>query len=136
MEFVRNSGHKKGRGVENPGGKVSWALHRRGVSLAQSTTVTMTPNNKAVKGCGWLPFLFTVNPRRVLLGNPGVPCTGDQQHDAFVLRCFRRGRTKTRRWVLLTSSTAGSRFFNRGPATNGCRPCRTPPEGNPNLFYS
>ena len=69
-------------------------------------------------------------PQRCVLGNsPGVPCTGYQQHDAFVLRCFRRGRTKTRRWVLLTSSTAGSRFFNRGPATNGCRPCRTPSEG-------
>ena len=41
---------EKGRGVENPGGKeVSWALYRRVVSPAQPTSVTMTPNNKAVK---------------------------------------------------------------------------------------
>src|SRR5215204_7567226 len=49
--FSETRGYEKSRGVENPGGKVSWALHRRGVSLAKPTTVTMTPHNKAVKGC-------------------------------------------------------------------------------------
>src|SRR5919112_6694106 len=29
----------------------------------------MTSNNKAVKGCGGLPFLYTENPRRLILGN-------------------------------------------------------------------
>ena len=53
-----------------------------GMPLAQPTTVTMTPNNKAVKGCGGLPFLFTELPRRFfpetrlplnsILGNSGA----------------------------------------------------------------
>jgi hypothetical protein len=47
---------EKGRGVENPGGKVSWAVNRRAVPCPAYSTVTMTPNNKAVKGCGWLPL--------------------------------------------------------------------------------
>src|SRR5215218_5249286 len=42
---------EKGRGVENPGGKVSWAMYWRGVivSCPAYSTVTMTSNYKAVK---------------------------------------------------------------------------------------
>src|SRR5215217_1621390 len=42
----------KSRGVENPGGKVSWTLYRRKSlgSCPAYSTVTMTANNKAVKG--------------------------------------------------------------------------------------
>ena len=38
-----------------------------GMPLAQPTYVTMTPNNKAVKGYGGLPFPFTEMPRRNVL---------------------------------------------------------------------
>jgi hypothetical protein len=37
--------------------------------LAQPTPVTMTVNNKAVKGCGGLPHLFTELPVSFILGN-------------------------------------------------------------------
>ena len=37
--------------------------------LDEPTTVTMTANNKAVKGCDGLPPLLTLLPRRGLLGN-------------------------------------------------------------------
>jgi hypothetical protein len=63
---------EKGRGVENPGGKSGWACPVGGgviVLLAQPTTVTMTVNNKAVKGCGRVLHLFTEVPRRGVLGN-------------------------------------------------------------------
>jgi hypothetical protein len=45
-------GPEKGRGVENLGGKSGWAFIGGGIIIvpAQPTTVTMTVNNKAVKG--------------------------------------------------------------------------------------
>src|SRR5829696_3759606 len=50
--ILGNSGHEKSRGVENPGGKASWTLYRRKsfASCPAYSTVTMPPNNKAVKG--------------------------------------------------------------------------------------
>jgi hypothetical protein len=68
---VGQGAYEEGRGIENPGGKSGWACPVGGgviVLLAQPTTVTMTVNNKAVKGCGGLPLLFTENPRRRVLG--------------------------------------------------------------------
>ena len=42
------------------------------VSRPAYSSVTMTPNDKVVKGCGGLSFLFTEMPRMVLLGS-GLP---------------------------------------------------------------
>src|SRR5215216_6882896 len=60
---------RKGPGCREPRRKGMLGFVPIGMPLAQPTTVTMTPNNKAVKGCGGLPFLFTELLRRVLLGN-------------------------------------------------------------------
>src|SRR5918994_2487862 len=67
----RLEGITRGPGCREPRRNVRLGLPcRRGVIvlLAQPTTVTMTLNNKAVKGCGELPLLFTELPRRGVLG--------------------------------------------------------------------
>ena len=66
----RPEGIRRGPGCREPRRNVRLGLPcRRGVIvlLAQPTTVTMTVNNKAVKGCGGLPLLFTELPRGLAL---------------------------------------------------------------------
>jgi hypothetical protein len=67
----RSEGIRRGPGYREPRRKVRLGLPcRRGVIvLLAQPTVTMTVNNKAVKGCGRVPHLFTEVPRRGVLGN-------------------------------------------------------------------
>jgi hypothetical protein len=66
----QTGGHKKRAGVlKTPTGKSGWAVYVGENNLAQpTTTVTMTPNDKAVKE--WVVSIHRASlPRRVLLGN-------------------------------------------------------------------
>src|SRR5215212_6241088 len=58
---------RKGPGCREPRRKGMLGFVPIGMPLAQPTTVTMTPNNKAVKGYSGLPFPFTEMPRRNVL---------------------------------------------------------------------
>jgi hypothetical protein len=60
---------RKGPGCREPRrkGKLGFAS-QGGVPCPAYSTVTMTLNNKAVKGCGWLPFVVTEMQRRDVSG--------------------------------------------------------------------
>jgi hypothetical protein len=97
---------RKGPGCREPRrkGKLGFAS-QGGVPCPAYSTVTMTLNNKAVKGCGWLPFVVTEMQRRDVSGYSVSGIRGSRKPSSYRIKERRRGFTSYQ--VIITRTAPG-----------------------------